>query len=241
MKRLAWTLLAAAIAFAGLSAPSEAQQLPCAKLFSQPVPPPRAVLDRLNLRMNYRLYVPMAGRRDGLATVQLHRQDLLVQTRSGLVTLIDAETGAALWRQRVGRAYVAEHALAFNSREVYVVNNVYLYALDRLTGAVNWYHRLPEGVAAAPVADENVIYVPTQTGRLSAYLLPRTDLLAAKPRRKIETREERYKRMGALRPDTGGSTTTVSHLTTAVSEAHTSEEAAGPRPRGSGRRSRACG
>jgi outer membrane protein assembly factor BamB len=230
MKRLAWTLLAAALAVSVLTAPSEAQQLTRAKLFSQPIPPPRELLDRLNLEMNYRLYIPMDGRRDGLATVQLHQGDLLVQTRSGLVTLIDAETGAALWRQRVGRTYVAQHALAFNSREIYVVNNVYLYALDRLTGAVNWYYHLPEGVAAPPVADENVIYVPTPTGRLTAYLLPRPDLLAGKPRQRIETREERYKRLGALRPDTGGSTTTVSHLTTSVREASTAEEEAGPRP-----------
>ncbi|MGH7174703.1 MAG: PQQ-binding-like beta-propeller repeat protein [Gemmataceae bacterium] len=230
MKRLTWTLLAAALTFAASTAPSEAEQLPRAKLYSQPVPPPRALLDRLNLQMSFRYYVPMDGRRDGLATVQLHGRDLLVQTRSGLVTLMDAETGAALWRQRVGRDYVAEHALAFNSREIYVVNNVHLYALDRLTGAVNWHYRLPEGVAAAPVADENLLYVPTPTGRLTAYLLPRPDLLAGKPGRKIETREERYKRLGALRADTGGSTTTVSHLTTSVREAHTAEEEAGPRP-----------
>src|SRR6185312_10569964 len=85
MKRLAWTLLAA-LAAGGWTAPSEAQQLPRAKLFSQPVPPPRELLDRLNLHMNYRLYVPMDGRRDGIATVQMHRGDLFVQTRSGLVT-----------------------------------------------------------------------------------------------------------------------------------------------------------
>jgi len=230
MKRLAWILLAAALAAGSWTALSPAQQPARAKLYSQPVPPPRDLLDRLNLQMSYRLYIPMDGRKDGLATVQLHRTDLFVQTRSGLVTLIDAETGAALWRQRVGRDYVAEHALAFNSREVYVVNNVYLYALDRLTGAVNWYYRLPEGVAAAPVADENLIYVPTPTGRLTAYLLPRPDLMAGRPGRKFETREERYKRLGHLRADTGGTTTTVSHLTTSVREATTAEEEAGPRP-----------
>lgn len=228
MKQLAWTLLAATFAAAGWTALSPAQEPSRTELYSQPVPPPRELLDRLNLQMSFRVYVPMDGRKDGLATVQLHGRDLLVQTRSGLVTLMDAETGAALWRQRVGRSYVAEHALAFNSREVYVVNNVYLYALDRLTGAVNWSYRLPEGVAAPPVADEELIYVPSQTGQLSAFLLPRLEQLAAQLKRKKETREERYRRLGALRPDTGGSTTTVSHLTTSVREATKAEET-GPR------------
>jgi outer membrane protein assembly factor BamB len=144
-----------------------------------------------------------------------------VQTRSGLVTLIDAETGAAQWRQRVGRPYVAEHALAFNSREIYVVNNVYLYALDRLTGAVNWYFRLPEGVAAPPVADENMIFITTQTGRLTAYLLPRPDLFAA-------AGTER-KTVAALREGRGTSTT-VSHLTRSAREATTTGEEFGPQP-----------
>ncbi len=236
MKRLACILLAAALAAAGWTALSEAQQPARAKLYSQPVPPPRELLDRLNLQMSYRIYVPMDGRRDGLATVQLHGTGLYVQTRSGLVTLIDAETGATLWRQRVGRDYVAEYNLAFNSREVYVVNNVYLYALDRLSGVVNWSYRLPEGVAAAPVADENIIYIASPTGRLTAYLLPRPDLLAAAggadagKSGTMETREQRYQRIASLHSEAGGTSATVSHLTPSAREASTAEGDVGPRP-----------
>jgi outer membrane protein assembly factor BamB len=221
MKRLALTLLAATLIVVVSMSGLEAQLPVRAKLFSQPVPPPRELLDRLNLKMSYRTYVPMDGRHDGLATVQLAGRNLFVQTRSGLVTLLDAETGAAAWRQRVGKPYVAEHALAFNSREVYVVNNVYLYALDRLTGAVNWYFRLSEGVAAPPVADENMIFIATPTGRLTAYLLPRPDLLAAG----VTVR----KTVPALR-EGRGSTTTVSHLTPSVREATTTGEEGGPQP-----------
>jgi outer membrane protein assembly factor BamB len=232
MKRWVGVLFTAILAAIGLTTSSEAQQTR-AKLYSQPVPPPRELLDRLNLKMNFRVYVPMDGRHDGLATVQLHGTTLFVQTRSGLVTLIDAETGAALWRQRVGRAYVSEHRLAFNSREVYVVNNVYLYALDRLTGAENWHYRLPEAVAAAPVADENMIFVPSQTGRIMAYLLPRPDLLSAEEKLaagKQETREQRFQRIASLRTDTGGSSSTVSHLTASAREASTAEDDRQPTP-----------
>jgi outer membrane protein assembly factor BamB len=227
MKRVACVLLGVMLAAFVWMTSSEAQQLARTKIYSQPTPPPRELLDRLNLQMNFRTYVPMESTRDGITTVQMHLGNLYVQTRSGLVTLIDAETGATLWRQRVGRPYVAEHGLAFNSREVYVVNNVYIYGLDGLTGAVHWSYRLPEGVAAPPVADENVIYIATQTGRLGAFLLPRLDLAAIRP---SETREERYKRLGTLRTDTGGTSSTVSHLTTTASEASTAEEEAGPRP-----------
>jgi outer membrane protein assembly factor BamB len=227
MKRLLYTLFGVMLAAVGGTASLEAQQPARAKLYTQPTSPPRELLDRLNLQMSFRTYVPMDGRRDGFATVQLHGRHLFVQTRSGLVTLLDAETGAALWRQRVGRPYVAEYPFAFNSREVYVVNNVHLYALDRLSGAVNWTYRLPEGVAAAPVADETMIFVASQTGRLTGYLLPRPDLLAA---RKVEGREERYKRIASLRTDTGGTSSTISHLTLSASDASTAEDEGGPRP-----------
>lgn len=227
MNRPAFALLAAALAFAGWTAALEAQLPPRAKIYSQPVPPPGELLDRLNLKMSFRTYVPMDGRQDGLATVQLSGRTLFVQTRSGLVTLLDAETGAALWRQRVGRPYVAEHALAFNSREVYAVNNVYLYALDRLTGALNWEIRLPEGVAGAPVADETMLFVPSQTGRLTGYLLPRPDLYSTSPF--APRGKSAAKPVAALR-EGRGSTTTVSHLTGSAREATTTAEDFMPQP-----------
>jgi outer membrane protein assembly factor BamB len=183
------------------------------------------LLDRLNLKMSYRIYVPMDGRQDGFVTVQLHGRDLFVQTRSGLVALIDAETGATTWRQRVGRSYVAEHALAFNSREVYVINNVYLFALDRLTGAVNWSFRLPEGVASPPVADENMIYIASVTGLLTAYLLPRPDLLAAAP-----AKPQGDKPLPALREESRSASAIVTPLARTAREGSTVDEVIAPHP-----------
>jgi outer membrane protein assembly factor BamB len=218
MKQLAHILLAAMIAATGPTAALHAQQ-PRSRWYTQPLPPPQELLDRLNLKMSYRIYVPMDGRQDGLVTVQLRGRDMFVQTRSGLVALIDAETGATTWRQRVGRSYVAEHALAFNSREVYVINNVYLFALDRLTGAVNWSFRLPEGVASPPVADENMIYIASVTGLLTAYMLPRPDLLAAAP-----AKPQGSEHLPTLRAESRTSGSMVTPLIRATREGSTFEE-----------------
>src|SRR6516165_804858 len=166
MKKLACAVLAAI----GLTVMVEAQ-IPRSDTYTTPLPPPREVLDRLNLQMAWAQYIPMDGRRDGLSTVQMRGTDVFVQTRSGLVALLDAETGAIRWRTRVGIPYRVAHGLAFNSRAVFTVNNTYLYALDRKTGGLRWQYRLREGVAAPPVADERFIFVPTPTGRLTAYLL----------------------------------------------------------------------
>jgi len=218
-------LLAAVFGIVGEVTVLQAQPGPRARWYTQPTPPPRELLDRLNLQMSYRLYVPVEGRQDGLATVQLHGRNLFVQTRSGLVTLIDAETGVTQWRQRVGRPYVAEHALAFNSREVYVVNNLYLYALNRQTGAVNWSFLLPEGVSAPPLADESVIYIAGATGRITAYLLPRPDLMAS-----ASSGTTSGESLPLLRREARATTAAVGPLTRSAREASTVEEAVGPRP-----------
>lgn len=232
MKAQARILPAAMFLAVVCTATVQAQQ-PRSMWYTQPVPPPRELLDRLNLQMSYRIYVPMDGRQDGLTTVQLRGRNLLVQTRSGLVALIDAETGATQWRQRVGRPYVAEHALAVNSREVYVVNNLYLFALDLLTGEVNWTFRLPEGVSSPPLADENMIYLASPTGRLSAYLLPRPERLGVGPPGAVSKRApsgEEYKPLAALRPDSRSSTASVSPLTRTAREASTADETLGRQP-----------
>jgi outer membrane protein assembly factor BamB len=169
MKRFACVGLAMALACA--AAVSQERDL----VWSAPLAPSRDVLDRLNLKLAWTAAVLSEGRRDGVATVQLTGRHLLVQTRSGLVTALDAETGQTRWRTRVGRPYQRPLPLAYNRKAVFVINGTSLFSLDRETGATNWEFTLPEGVSAPPVAGDQQVYVGFGTSRLSAYLLPRAD------------------------------------------------------------------
>src|SRR3954471_17959777 len=69
-----------------------------ARIYSRPELPSKEALSRLNLRMAWRGYVPVDGRRDGLVRVELDRKDLFALTRSGSVQRMDAETGKVYWR-----------------------------------------------------------------------------------------------------------------------------------------------
>lgn len=218
MKHSALSLVGALLAAAALTNATSAQ-IARDQLYTRPLPPPRAVLDRLNLQMAWAMYVPVDGRRDGLATVQLNRDDLYVQTRSGMVMLVDALTGVVRWRSRFGEPYRAAHELAFNSREVYVVNNTYLYGLDRRTGAVNWKFRLPEGVSGSPVADETLIYISAPDSRLAAYYLPLPE-----SQRVEETAAQGRERVVSVMGENLRTTAPVSHLTPSALEASTAEE-----------------
>ena len=114
----------------------------------------------------------MDGRKDGFVSIQLTDGQIFVQSRSGLVAALDAETGRTLWSTNVGKSYGAGFPLAINSFDVYALNGGTIYALDRRTGSVKWKFRQPEGLSAGPVADDEQIYLSTGTGRIYAYFVP---------------------------------------------------------------------
>jgi outer membrane protein assembly factor BamB len=136
------------------------------RIWSDPAPPPEDLLRRLNLQRSWARFIPMEGRRDRILAVDFNGDDLLIHTSSGLVMRMDAETGLVHWKQRVGRPYMATQPLAANRRLVFVINALYLYALDRRTGIEQWKHTLGAGASTRPLADDRQIYVPVGTGRL---------------------------------------------------------------------------
>jgi hypothetical protein len=154
------------------------------RLFSRPMIPPREALDRLNLQLGWRTYIPVEGRRDGIFTVQLTGREMLVQTRNGMIVSLDAETGETRWRALPGLPYRDKHPLGYNSALVFAVNGTTLYALSRPTGAVVWQFDLPDALVAAPEADEDQVYLSMGGGKISVYRILRG--MPPKPARKSD-------------------------------------------------------
>ncbi len=159
-------------------------------IYTNPQPPGRAALERLNMKMAWNAHVPMEGMKDGLVVIRLTGKRLLVQTRSGLVTELDAETGKTYWRTRVGNPYQILQPLTYNSSTVFVLNNNYLYGLDRSDGTVQYQMTLPGGIAAPPIADDTQIYLPLVTAQMRAYRLPNVAVarLALEQQREAEAK-----------------------------------------------------
>jgi outer membrane protein assembly factor BamB len=143
------------------------------RIWSDPAVPSREALDRLNLEMAWAVYVPMDGKRDAFTSIQLDGTQVIAQTRSGLVTVLDAENGGrALWRSRPGRSYQAALPPAFNSRQVFTNDSGDVYALDRQTGAVQWQFNLRVALSAPLSADDKQVYLSNVEARLIALRLP---------------------------------------------------------------------
>jgi len=123
-----------------LVAPLTAQDIP--RLYTDPELPARDALDRLRLKTAWTAKLPTDGRRDGFYTIQLvprkNGHELLIQTRSGAVMAVDAETGRVRWSTRVGVPFRVAQPLAYNRESVFVINNIVVFALDRDTGRLQW-------------------------------------------------------------------------------------------------------
>ncbi len=143
------------------------------RVWSQPTPPSREALDRLNLQQDWAVYVPMDGRRDGFASIQVAGNQLLVQTRSGMISILEADNGGrAKWRARIGRLYQAGLSPTFNAKSVFVTDNGNLYALDRDNGLLQWEHNLSVVLSAPPAVDDSRTFLNTVQARVLTLRLP---------------------------------------------------------------------
>jgi outer membrane protein assembly factor BamB len=168
MKRYAGALSAVLVAAAVV-----AGQESLARLYTHPLTPPDEALERLHLKLAWRTFIPTDGRRDGLLSVQILSDQILVQTRSGMLVALNPSDGSAQWRAAIGLPYRALAPAAINDRSLFVYNGVRLFSLDRRTGQFQWEMSPPNGPSAAPVANDKHLFLTLNTGLLDVYDLPR--------------------------------------------------------------------
>ena len=139
----------------------------------------------------------MDGRRDGFASIQIDGDQVIVQTRSGLMTLLDAENGGrALWRSRPGRAYEAELPPAYNSRSVFATDSGNIFVLDRDTGcAPVAAHSMSVALSALSRRTIRSVYISTVQRRTMAFRLP----AVSSPRRRAARRRLRTRKRSPRR------------------------------------------
>lgn len=145
--------------------------------------PARTDLDKLNLKTDWSIFIPVASRHDGLATVQLvDETQLFVQTKSGTLVAVDATTGRQQWNFRHPTNYPTMFPVAVNSKYVFVLSVARLYCLNRGTGAIELDYDLPAAPSTGPVADFEYVYISYTSKVVQAFALPANMRLAAAPK-----------------------------------------------------------
>lgn len=171
-------LLAAASLILGLGSLVSAQT---AGVYSRAMPPDAAAIQRLNLRTEWTLYLPVDNKRDPIATVQTIDDQLFVQTKTGLLIAIDAKTGQLQWSAMLGNGGHANiHPVAANSQFVYAANVTKLYSFHRYSGVTEFSTDMGTMPTAGLACDDTGVYLvlamrPGAAGahRVAVYDLPR--------------------------------------------------------------------
>ncbi len=178
-----------------LLAPTVAPSQNFKHVYSSPGAPSREDLARLNLKLAWRAYLPTDHRRDGIFSVQVADDQILVQTRSGAIVALNAATGSTLWRASLDVPYRVNNVLAYNTKLVFATRATTMYAVDRATGQVVWSFSLPGGPSAAPAADDLHVFITLSNSHLYAYEIPQAAKKEAVVQAEKETMEEEKARI----------------------------------------------
>ncbi len=146
---------------------------PCWGLADQLVP--RPVLAQQGLERAWFTQVELDRARDQIEGVTHSDDTLFVQTDSGVLQAIDAETGRTRWSISIGQGRHPSTAPAANDKYVAVIRGSRLYIADRATGGLIWDRQLVGGPGAGPAVTETRVFVPMINGRIEAYQLERSN------------------------------------------------------------------
>ncbi|MBP3957129.1 PQQ-binding-like beta-propeller repeat protein [Gemmata sp. G18] len=151
-----WHRFVAVVGLALAAGPAPAQ---LNNVYSKAVPPEKAALDRLNLRAEWSVVVPVEGTRDTLSQVQTIGDQVFVQTRAGVLIAIDALTGRLQWAARLGNGTSGTaYPVAANANFVFCAHVTKLYAFYRYTGVTEFVAELGSTPTTGLAADDTAVY-----------------------------------------------------------------------------------
>jgi outer membrane protein assembly factor BamB len=96
---------------------------------------------------------------------------LMVQTRRGVLHVLDAETGRTMWSRNVGRVDYPSTSAGANDQYVAMANGVTLYVYHRADGRLAWERKLGGAPNAGPGLSKEYVFVPLSAGKIEAYRL----------------------------------------------------------------------
>jgi outer membrane protein assembly factor BamB len=143
------------------------------RAYTRPAVPSREALDRLHLKMAWRALIPVGDLRDGIFSVQMIDDQVVVQTREGFVASLNASNGTTTWRRQVGNRGRMSHQIGWNRDTLFVPRGRVLHAVSRRNGEEQWSFEMEGLIAATPGADDVNVYVSTGIGKMQVYELPK--------------------------------------------------------------------
>lgn len=133
--------------------------------------PSRTLLDRYGLERAWANQATIDVRSDVVQYLIADEEVVIVQTRSGMLTVFDAESGRRLWNGLLAVSNQFSFPAVTNSENLYIVIGSRLYARNKFNGDELWTLRLPNSPSTPPAVDERRVYAGLITGDVYAYNL----------------------------------------------------------------------
>lgn len=90
---------------------------------------------------------------------------------SGLVTALDAETGATLWSRQFGSNNNPPYHPGVNDKYLAIANGTNVFVVDSLTGDLLYQSPLSSLPGAGPAVSDEVVHIPLANGFLESHYL----------------------------------------------------------------------
>lgn len=144
------------------------------------VPPSGEQLDRLRMKTEWSLHLPIDGQTDKIERVQVvSGGQVFAQTKSGTLLAIESQTGQKQWSFRFPSGHGTTVPVAVNSRYVFAANLSRLYCFHRYSGILEFSFEptvkleIPlSTITMGPICDESNVYVVLGYQEVLAFRLP---------------------------------------------------------------------
>lgn len=131
--------------------------------------PENRELNRYGLERAWWGHAVIDPARDTIQYVRVDEDNVYMQTRSGLVTAFDAETGRRLWSSLLTATGVVSLPISTNESELLMPSGLRLIAVDKFTGELRWELELPGQPSTSPAVSKNQVYIGMVDGSIYAY------------------------------------------------------------------------
>src|SRR5690606_218270 len=130
-------------------------------------------LDRYGLERPWSNQATLDTRSDVVRYLIADEQVVIAQTRTGVLTVFDSESGVKLWDGLLDRPNQFSYPAVTNADGLYIVIGSTVSARDKYTGDELWTLRLPGPPSTAPLVSDDRLFVGTMQGGVYAYNLDR--------------------------------------------------------------------
>lgn len=131
--------------------------------------PSQLELERFGLERGWWNQATLNSGADRLVYLTVDEENVYAQSRAGIVTAFDADTGTRLWSRLLGPTNAPSHPVVTNSEQLLVATGMNMFAVNKFTGRLLWQLNLPNHPTTSPGISDVQAYIGTLDGSAVAF------------------------------------------------------------------------